>query len=416
MAKLSEIIAPAFAPVHADIKHHGHTHYWLPGGRGSTKSSFVGIEIPLGIMRDAAAGEFTNAVVLRRYAITLRESVYAQLLWGINTLGVTDFWQASVSPMQLTFLPTGQKIIFRGADDPMKVKSIKVDKGYFKYGWYEECNEFEGEEKIRSINQSLMRGGIAFAFFYTFNPPRSARNWCNQYVAKEHPDTLVQHSTYLTVPVAWLGEQFIIEAEHLKEVNQTSYEHEYLGVVTGTGGEVFDNVTTRAITDDERKRFDNIRRGLDWGYATDPFAYNECHYDKTRRRLYLYRELHKVRLSNRVAAEKVLPWAGSGKITCDSAEPKSIAEVKDYGLHVVGAKKGPDSVEYGIKWLQDLEEIIIDPYSCPETAKEFTGYELDRDKDGNFKAGYPDHDNHHIDAVRYACENDMKRPGVKILR
>lgn len=170
------------------------------------------------------------------------------------------------------------------------------------------------------------------------------------------------------------------------------------------------------LPDEVIDRFDRIRRGIDWGYATDPFVYNECHYDKTRRRLYIFRELHQVRLKNRKAAELIKPLAGAKRITCDSAEPKSIDEMRDLGLNVAGAKKGPDSVEYGIKWLQDLEEIIIDPVRCPETAREFSGYELDRDKDGNFKAGFPDHDNHHIDAIRYACEDDMKRPSISILR
>ena len=238
----------------------------------------------------------------------------------------------------------------------------------------------------------------------------------NQYVLIERPDTLVHHSTYLGVPAAWLGEQFIIEAEHLKQVKPEAYRHEYLGEVTGTGGEIFDNVTIRKITDEEMNHFDNLRRGIDWGYAADPFAYNACHYDKTRRRLYLYFEIHKVRLPNRQAAEMVAKEAGNGRITCDSAEPKSIDEVKSYGLRVVGAKKGPDSVEYGIKWLQDLEEIIIDPERCPETAREFGSYELDRDREGNFKAGFPDHDNHHIDAVRYACEGDMRRPSIAALK
>lgn len=416
MAKISGLIAPTFHGVHAAVRKSEYTHIWLPGGRGSCKSSFCGVEIPLGIMRDAQCGRMTHAVVLRRYSITLRESVYAQLLWGINALGASQFWQASVSPMALTYLPTGQKILFRGADDPMKVKSIKVDSGYIKYGWYEEVNEFEGEEKLRSINQSLMRGGKDFVFFYTFNPPRSARNWCNQYVSVQHPDTLIVQSTYLTVPPDWLGEQFIVEAEHLKETKPAAYAHEYLGEVTGTGGEVFDNISLLEISDEVIGRFDRIRRGIDWGYATDPFVYNECHYDKHRRRLYIFRELHQVRLKNRKAAELIKPLAGSRRITCDSAEPKSIDEMRDFGLNVAGAKKGPDSVEYGIKWLQDLEEIIIDPVRCPGTAREFSGYELDRDKDGNFKAGFPDHDNHHIDAIRYACEDDMKRPSISILR
>ena len=414
--KLSKVIAPSFAGVHSDIKKHGHTHYWLKGGRGSAKSSFISVEIVLGMMRDAGKGLHTNAVVLRRYGVTLRESVFEQIGWAVNALGVSQLWRDSVSPMSYTYLPTGQKILFRGVDDPTKAKSIKFSKGWAKYLWYEECVEFEGEEKLRNINQSVLRGGADFFVFYSFNPPKSARNWVNQYVAIEREDTLVHHSTYLTVPPQWLGEQFLVEAQHLKEVKPEAYRHEYLGEVTGTGGEVFGNVTLRAVTDEEISRFDNLRRGIDWGYAADPFAYNVCHYDKTRRRLYIFHEIHKVKLSNRAAAERIKPEAGSARITCDSAEPKSIDEVKGYGLRVVGAKKGPDSVEYGVKWLQDLEEIIIDPARCPETAREFSGYELERDREGNFKAGYPDKDNHHIDAVRYACEGDMRRPGMKILK
>jgi PBSX family phage terminase large subunit len=409
MTKLSEVIAPSFYSVHQDIKAKKHTHYWLPGGRGSTKSSFVSVEIPLNMMKDAAKGVMSHAIVFRRYGVTLRESVFEQFVWAVNALGVSHLWQPSVSPMQLVYIPTGQKIIFRGADDATKVKSVKVGKGYIKYAWFEEVNEFESPEKIRSINQSVLRGGTDFFVFYSYNPPKAASNWVNQYVQIERADTIVHHSTYLSVPREWLGEQFITEAEHLQRVKPEAYAHEYLGEVTGTGGEVFDNVKLRKITIKEREIFDNLRRGIDWGYAADPFAYNVCHYDKTRRRLYIFDELHKVRLSNRAAADAIKREAGSALITCDSAEPKSIDEMRGYGLSVRGAKKGPDSVEYGIKWLQDLEEIIIDPETCPETAKEFSSYELDRDREGNFKAGFPDHNNHHIDAVRYACEGDMKR-------
>lgn len=406
-ARLSKIIAPAFHNLHCDIAEGKYTHYWLAGGRGSTKSSFASIEIVLNIMRDGGQGNITHALALRRYSKTLRESVFEQMQWAINALGVTQLWKSGVSPMQLVYLPTGQKIIFRGVDDATKLKSIKVGSGYIKYLWVEEANEFEGSEKLRSILQSVIRGGEKFTCFYSYNPPKSMRNWVNQYVAKERPDTIVHHSDYRTVPPDWLGEKFLAEAEHQREVNPDAYRHEYLGEVTGTGGEVFDNILLRKITDDEIAIFDNLRRGIDWGYAADPFAYNVCHFDKTRRRLYIIREIHKVRLSNREAAQMIKTEAGNRLITCDSAEPKSINEVRGYGLRVIGAKKGPDSVEYGIKWLQDLEQIIIDPARCPETAKEFSGYELDRDSEGNFKAGYPDHDNHHIDAVRYACENDM---------
>lgn len=414
--KISKLIAPVFYPAHKDIAHAGHTHYWLLGGRGSTKSSFVSIEIPLGMMRDGQRGCITHAVILRRYAVTLRESVFAQLLWGIETLGVAHLWQSSTAPLSLTYQPTGQKILFRGADDPMKMKSIKVERGYIKYGWYEEVNEFEGEEKIRSINQSLLRGGEQYAFFYSYNPPRSCHNWCNLYVQQKRADTLVVRSSYLDVPRQWLGEQFLTEAEYLKAVKPDAYAHEYLGQATGTGGEVFENVTLREITDAQIETFDRLRRGLDWGYAADPLAYNEVYFDKTRLRLYIFRELHAYRLPNRKAADLLAPWAGTGKIVCDSAEPKSIDEMRSLGLRTVGAKKGPDSVEYGIKWLQDLEEIIIDPVRCPETAREFTSYELEREREGHFKSGFPDRNNHHIDAVRYACEEDMREPHLKIMR
>jgi phage terminase large subunit len=412
--RLSKLIAPSFYEVHEDIKHSRYTHYWLKGGRGSTKSSFVAIQIILGMMKDPQA----NAMALRKVGLYLKESVYEQLIWAIDALGVSEYWHEKQSPLELIYMPTGQKIIFRGADKPKKIKSTKLRKGYFKYIWYEETDEFNGMEEIRNINQTLMRGGKEFVVFYTFNPPNSVKSWVNEEVLIEQPNKRVHHSTYLTVPKNWLGEQFFIEAEHLKKVNERVYRHEYLGEVTGTGGEVFTNVTIREITDEEIKRFDRIKRGIDFGYAVDPFVYNVMHYDKTRRRLYIFYEIYKVGLSNRKAAELIKKEnISNGLIIADSAEPKSIAELKEYGLRVKGAKKGPDSVDYGIKFLQDLEKIIIDVERCPNTAREFLNYELEKDKDGNFKADYPDRNNHTIDAVRYAIEDDMRvGSGLSILK
>jgi phage terminase large subunit len=263
--------------------------------------------------------------------------------------------------------------------------------------------------EIRLILQSLLRGGKNFVVFYSYNPPQSIKNWVNEEALIERKDRYVHHSTYLEVNREWLGQQFIIEAEHLKAINEKAYNHEYLGEANGTGGEVFTNIKTRSITDDEIKTFDRIRRGVDWGYAIDPFHYSVVHYDKTHRKLYVFYEIQKVGLSNRKAAELIkLENKNNGIITCDSAEPKSIAEMAGYNVRVKGARKGPDSVDYGIKFLQDLEEIIIDPTRCPNTAREFLAYELDKDAKGNFKAEFPDKDNHSIDCIRYSLEDDMR--------
>lgn len=403
--KIEKLIAPAFKKVFEDLVKEKHTHYWLKGGRGSTKSSFISIQIINGIMADKNA----NCVALRKVGQNLKDSVYEQLQWAISALGVDNLWQGKVSPLELIYIPTGQRIIFRGADKPKKIKSTKFRKGYCKYLWYEEVDEFNGMSEIRTINQSLMRGGDKFVVFYSFNPPKSQRNWTNIEMTEEREDKLVHHSTYLGVPKEWLGEQFIVEAEHLKNVNYESYAHEYLGEVTGTGGEVFTNITIRTISDEEIRMFDRIARGIDWGYASDPFTYTVNHYDIKRRRLYIFYEIYKVGLSNKKAYELIKQENKNNKIVvCDSAEPKSIAEMNSYGLRVIGAKKGPDSVEYGIKWLQDLEEIVIDPVRCPNTTREFNGYELEKDKYGEFKADFPDKNNHTIDAVRYSRESDMR--------
>lgn len=404
--RLSRCIAPSFYDVHKDIKIGEHTHYWLGGGRGSTKSSFVAIEIILGIMSDKNA----NAVALRKVKDTLKDSVYEQLNWAIEILSVDAYWKKSISPLGLTYLPTGQMIKFRGADNPKKIKSIKFSHGYCKYIWYEEVDEFGGMEEIRMINQSLMRGGVKFTAFYSYNPPKSANSWVNAEVKLTRHDRLAHHSTYLAVPREWLGEQFIVEAEHLKLTKPNAYAHEYLGEVTGTGGEVFDNVQCRRISDEEIREFYNIRRGLDFGYAIDPLSYVVTHYDRKYKRLYIFHELYKVGMSNHAAFEHISREnKNNEQILADSAEPKSINELRQYGLRIRGVKKGPDSIEYGIKFLQDLESIIIDDTRCPETAREFLTYELEKDANGNFKASYPDKSNHSIDAVRYALNDEAMK-------
>ena len=403
---LKERIAPSFYRLHQQVKRHDATHYWLKGGRGSTKSSFISIEIILGMMKDPKR----NAVVFRKIGGTLRESVYEQLIWAIDVLGVADKWKARISPLSLSY--GKQRILFRGVDDPLKSKSIKLSHGYFAYIWFEELAEFPEMDTINTVLQSVMRGGTTFWCFYSYNPPESVQSWVNYEASLARPDKIVHHSTYLTVPPAWLGAPFIAEADHMKAINEEKYRHQYLGEVTGTGGEVFRNVTLRRITDAEIDRFDHIYRGLDWGYAADPLAYMVVQYDKTRKRLYIFRELYRVNMSNAKAADYINKEnPGRELVICDSAEPKSIDDIEERGVRAEGAVKGPGSVERGIRFLKDeLEEIIIDPDRCPNAAREFTQYELEKDKLGNFKSVYPDKNNHTIDAVRYALERVNDAP------
>ena len=409
-AKLSEIIAPQFYPVYWDIQNNGHTYYDLYGGRGSTKSSFIGTMLPLGIMQDPQA----NGIVFRKVASTIGTSVFEQVLWGIEALGVSDLWKATTSPYKLTYKPTGQVILFRGLDKAKKLKSVKVSRGYLKYLWFEELDEFAGEEEIRSVQQSVMRGGSQFVVFKSFNPPISRQNWANQYVLTPRRKALRHRSCYTDVPPAWLGEQFFDDAEALKETNLRAYMHEYLGIPVGTGGEVFDNLDIRQISDEEKSHFDNIYMGIDWGWYPDPFHWGKMHYDSTRKTLYIYDEYRVNKQSNAETWNNLVMLkgvTGTDLITADSAEPKSIGDYRDYGALCRPAVKGPDSVRYGIKWLQSLKSIVIDPVRCPETAKEFQNYEYERTEDGDVISGYPDENNHSIDMVRYAMERVWRRKG-----
>ncbi|MFT9493407.1 PBSX family phage terminase large subunit [Anaerosolibacter sp.] len=413
---LREIIAPSFYILHHDIKKECNTEYMLRGGRGSTKSSFASVEIILGMMRDADNGEFTNAVVLRKVGLTLHDSVFEQLAWSIEKLGVSHLWNVPQTKLEITYLPTGQKILFRGADKPKKIKSTKVKKGYIKYIWYEELDEFHGPEEIRTINQSLMRGGERFVVFYTYNPPKSGRSWVNQEAKIPKPGRKVHASDYRSVPKEWLGRIFIADAEHLMKTNEMAYRHEYLGEEVGTGLEVFRNVTLREISQEEINIFDKIKQGLDFGYAVDPVAFEKMHFDKTRKKLYIFYEFSGIQISNKKLYDNIQSHL-SVMTVADSSEPKSISELKSYGMKIKGAKKGPDSVDYGIKFLsEDIEEIIIDPVRCPRAAKEFINYALETDKNGEVKSSYPDKDNHTIDATRYALEDDMRHSKLEFLK
>jgi len=406
----STMIAPAFAPVVFNIESREYQEYVFPGGRGSTKSSFISEEVLDLLMKN----DGIHAVVARQVADTLRTSVYAQILWAIDALGLTEEFHCITSPLEITRKSTGQKIYFRGADDPGKIKSIKVPFGYIGILWLEELDQFQGEEAVRKIEQSVIRGGELAYVFKSFNPPKSSNNWANKYIKVPKANRLITHSTYLDVPKQWLGKPFLDEAEFLKQANPTAYENEYMGVANGTGGAVFDNVTIRAITDEEMAIFDRIYHGVDWGWYPDPWAYNKVYYSASQHNLYILDEDERNKTSNADTAKILKDEHGitlNDKVTCDSAEPKSVSDYKANGIFARGAIKGPGSVEYSMKWLASLSEIIIDNMRTPHTATEFLDYEYERDKEGNVISGYPDANNHHIDDIRYATEEIWRRRG-----
>lgn len=406
--RLSEKIGSAFYDVAHDVFQHGHTHYDFSGGRGSLKSSTVSVLVPLLLINNPG----THALVLRKVANTIRDSVYAQYIWAIGELGMAAYWEAKVSPMELIYKPTGQKIMFRGADDPMKIKSIKVPFGYIAVTHFEEKDQFAGRAEIRTILQSTMRGGSKYWNFESYNPPISRDNWANKDSLEERADRLCHKSTYLQAPPEWLGEQFLAEAEHLKATDERAYQHEYLGIPVGTGGNVFDNLELREITDEEMSHFDHIYQGVDYGWFPDPFAFIRLHYDRARETIYLMDEIYKNKLTNEASGNIIIQRGyKDAYITCDSAEPKSVADYRAMGLPAKSAVKGPGSVDYGMKWLQ-RRKIVIDRKRTPNAYNEFVNYEYDRNKDGDIISGYPDENNHLIDATRYAVERISRRMGV----
>lgn len=407
--RMSEMLAPVFYDFAKDVMRHGHTHYDIRGGRGSLKSSTVSLLVPQLLI----ANPNTHALVLRKVANTLRDSVFNQYMWAIAELGMAGLWYAKVSPMEIIYRPTGQKIMFRGADDPMKIKSIKVPFGYIAVTHFEEKDQFSGRAEIRTILQSTMRGGDKFWNFESYNPPISRDNWANVDSSEDKPNRLCHISTYLDAPKSWLGEEFLNEAEYLKQTDERAYQHEYLGLPVGTGGNVFDKLELREITDDEIKRFDRIYQGIDFGWYPDPFCFIRIYYDVARETLYLIDEHYVNKMSN----EDNAVWIrdrhyNDFPITCDSAEPKSIADLRASGLDARNAIKGPGSVEYGMKWLQ-RRKIVIDKRRTPNAYKEIVGYEYERNKDGEIISGYPDKNNHAIDAIRYGMEPVFRLYGVK---
>lgn len=408
-------LPPAFINIYRDILNRKHLEYWLEGGRGSIKSTFAN-QVLIDLLENNPK---MCAIIIRRYSNTLRDSVYAQTEWTISQFsetfeGLQDNYEFKVSPMEVTKISTGQKIYFRGTDDAGKIKSIKPPKGmYIGIIIYEEFDQIQGMATARKINQSIVRGGEDFVQLYVYNTPPSRQHFVNKEKRIKKKNRIVYLTDYRSAPKEWLGQAFIDEAEFTKKTNPKIYENEYLGLETGEGTNVFENLEIREITDEEILHFDRLYKGIDWGWYPDPFAYNNMYFDMARRILYIFDEFHANKMSNEATwnALKEKGVTEDDYMTADSAEQKSIADYKSYGAYIRGAIKGPGSVEYSMKWLATLNKIVIDPIRCPKTREEFECYELEKDKDGNVITGYPDKNNHHIDAVRYALEEIWRRKG-----
>lgn len=405
------MIGAGFIDLYRDIAAREHGEYVLKGGRGSGKSSFAALVVVEQLM----CREDEHAAAMRQVGATLKDSVYAKLCWAISALGLEEEFDCRLAPLEIVRKRTRQKIYFRGADDPSKLKSISPPFGHIGILWLEELDQFGSEKNVRSLEQSIIRGGDGIVI-KTFNPPKSANNWVNKYIAVPKTERTVHHSTYLDVPAEWPGKRFIEEAEYLKEINPEAYAHEYLGESNGSGGLVFENLTIREISDEEISRLGRIYNGIDWGWYPDPFRFCRVGYMASERRLFIFDELSGNKLPNgRIAEllrEKGITY--SDRITADSGGegPKSIDDLKAAGFLIRGAIKGPGSVEYSMKWLCGLKEIVVDNRRCPYAAREFLEYEFERGKGDEIIGGYPDRNNHSIDAVRYALEEVWGKRGA----
>lgn len=417
----SSLFASVYNNVFRSIMKEEYTRFTFTGGRGSCKSSFASL---MAVVLIVLNPEY-NALIIRRTAKTLRNSVYEQILWAIDALGLRSYFHIPKS--QTAALPIifnredgkQQKIIFTGCDNPEKIKSIKTSHGYFAVIWVEEKTEFL-PALLQNVMISAMRGGKRFCILESFNPPSAPGHWCNKELLIPDEQRLKLHTTYLDIPKEWLGPAILHDIEQMKTYNFRGYENIYLGKATGSGRNVFDNIHLQELKQDFIYSLDYHYHGIDWGFYPDPFAFVAMAYQPKEGILYIYDELYLLRHSNYAAFERLkthLEKQGkdlSYRITADSAEPKSVADFREWGANLRGAIKGPGSRDAGFKWLQGLKAIVIDPVKCPKVANEFSLYELDINRTtGEVEAGYPaGQDDHGMDAVRYAMENVWRKRGA----
>lgn len=406
--KISDLLTPKFYPLYSAWKSNKYTRLVCKGGRGSAKSTNIALILVVDLMQYPV-----NTICFRKVGENLRKSVYEQIKWAIKFLGVDEYFEYKLSPLEIIYKERGNKFIFMGVDDPQKSKSIKEAQFPIARYWFEELAEFKNEDEVETVLNSIFRGklekGLIYKGFFSYNPPKMKHNWVNKkynYSFIEN-NVFVHHSTYFDNP--YISEEFIKEAEAVKAKDETKYKLVYMGEPIGNGLVPFPNLEIREIEASEIAGLEKFRNGVDWGYGVDPLAFVRWGYDKKKGIIYALDEYYGVGLKNRNLANYILSKGYDELVMCDSAEPKSIDELKEYDISAWGAKKGAGSVEYGEKWLSDLEAIVIDPKRTPNISREFEMIDYDTDREGNPLPRLCDSNNHTIDATRYAFSNDMKK-------
>ena len=409
-----------------DIVGRGYKTFWnfrgryrvVKGSRASKKSKTTALWYIYHMMKYPEA----NLLVVRKTFRTLKDSCFTDLKWAVHRWGVDHLWNFTLSPLEATYIPTGQKIYFRGLDDPLKVTSIAVDKGCLCWMWIEEAYEIMSESDFDMLDESI-RGSTPEGLFkqitITLNPWNEHHWMKKRFFDSYDPDILALTTNYLCNE--WLDKSDLAVFERMKTNNPRRYQVAGLGNWGIVEGLIYENwkeeaysLITRKEAQEGRKGVirDNLKTvcGLDFGYTNDPTAFVIALFDKDNSRLYIYDEFYEKGLSNKAIAERIKELGyRKERITADSAEPKSIDELKTYGLNVKGAVKGKDSIVHGIQWIQDLE-IIIHP-RCVNFLTEISNYTWDTDRFGK-KLNVPIDDfNHLMDALRYAVERYSMNKG-----
>ena len=378
------------------------TYVVCKGSRASKKSKTTALWHVAHMMKY----QQSNTLVIRKVERTLRDSAFSDLKWAIHQLGVDSFWSCTTSPLEITYIPTGQKILFRGLDDKYKITSISVPKGVLNFLWIEEAYEISTEDDFDTLDESI-RGILPEGYFkrvtITFNP-WSEKHW----LKRRFFDTLADNVLALTTNYTcneWLSDTDKQLFEDMRLRNPRRYAVAGLGGWGIVDGLVYENWREEAFDIDRIRSQPGIVSafGLDFGYTNDPSTLFCGLLDKAGKRLFVFDEMYGKGMSNKKIADTVQEMGyGKERITADSAEPKSIDELKSLGLRVKAAKKGKDSIQNGIQWIQDLE-IIIHP-RCVNFIAEISNYTWDKDKFGN-KLNVPIDDfNHLMDAMRYGLE------------